>query len=174
MDRSELLDALSDVAEILGRRNVSGRVYIVGGAAMALTYASRRVTRDVERLILDGHGSVIDAVREVARHKGLPGSWLNEQASAYLPPADDHKGEVVFDHPNLRVIAAPPAKLLAMKVRAARRPDVADIEVLVALLGLKSAAEVFDVVKSVFPGETVPERGRVVVEELFESYEASR
>jgi len=61
-----------------------------------------------------------------------------------------------------------------MKVRADRRPDVADIEVLVALLDLKSADEVFDVVVSVFPGEAVPERGRVVVEELFESYERSR
>jgi len=130
MDRSELLAALTDVAEILGRRGVSGRVYIVRGAAMALTYDSRRVTRDIDGLILEGHGSVVDAVREVAKRKGLPGSCLNEQASVYFPPADDYRGDVVFDHASLRVIAAPPAKqcLSAVELwlrscsRATRRP----------------------------------------------------
>lgn len=57
MDRSELLAALTDVAEILGRRGVSGRVYIAVGAAMALTYDSRRVTRDIDGLILEGQDS---------------------------------------------------------------------------------------------------------------------
>jgi len=147
---------------------VSARVYIVGGAAMALAYDAARITRDIDGLILEGHGELTEAVRQVARTRGLPGSWLNEQATAYLPPGDNHRGRVVYDHPNLRILAAEPEKMLAMKVRAARRPDVADIQLLIEMLGLRNADQVFDVVSSVFPGQEVPARGRAVVVDLFE------
>jgi len=167
MDRTELLDALSEVATILASRGVSARVYIVGGAAMSLAYDATRVTRDIDGVILDGHGALMDAVQSVARSRGLPGSWLNEQASAYIPSDADPRGRVVFDHPSLRVIAASPERLLAMKVRAARRTDITDIENLASLTGCESAAAVFDVVTRVFPDEPIPDRGRLVVSELF-------
>jgi len=54
-------------------------------------------------------------------------------------------------------------------VRAARRADVADIELLIELLALATPEQVLDVVTSVFPDEDVPDRGRLVVFELFES-----
>lgn len=136
---------------------------------MVLAYDADRVTRDIDGLILEGHGPLVEAVREVGRRRNLPGSWLNEQATAYLAPDDDHRGQVVFDHTHLRVIAAPPEKMLAMKVRAARRTDVPDIELLIDLLALETPEQVLDVVTSVFPDEDVPDRGRLVVFELFQS-----
>ena len=53
----------------------------------------------------------------------------------------DPAGPRVFDHPGLRVSAALPEHLLAMKVLAARRRDADDIKFLIRHLNLASAIE---------------------------------
>lgn len=168
MNRLELLDALGEVASQLRSQGATARVYIVGGAAIALAYDGDRVTRDIDALILEGHGPLTEAVRAVGRRRGLPDSWLNEQASSFLPADVDRRSMVVFDDPALRVVAAAPERVLAMKVRAARRTDLADIELLIDLIGLASPNQVFNIVEAVYPDEVVPERGRIAVEALFE------
>jgi len=166
MNADELRAALDATADHLRGQNVTARVYIVGGAAIALAYDGDRVTRDIDGLILEGHGPLTEAVRVVGRQLGLPGSWLNEQASAYLPTSQDRRGIVVFDNPSLRVIAASADRLLAMKVRSARQTDLADIILLTDHLGLRTPEDVFAVVRTVFPDDPVPERGRLIVEDL--------
>jgi len=49
----------------------------------------------------------------------------------------------VFDHPGLRVSAASPEHLLAMKVLAARRRDEDDVRFLVRHLGLMSVEAMY-------------------------------
>jgi hypothetical protein len=67
-------------------------------------------------------GIVVEEARAVAADLGLPHWWLNEQASAYVARGGDATAPHVFDHPGLRVSAASPEHLLAMKVlRAAER-----------------------------------------------------
>jgi hypothetical protein len=78
----------------------------------------------------------------------------------------DAKAARVFDHPGLRVSAASPEHLLAMKVLAARRRDAEDISTLVKRLGLSSTAAVLAVCAAVFPDEPVPERARLILEDL--------
>jgi Nucleotidyltransferase of unknown function (DUF6036) len=46
--RQKIITALQALGDELTRRGVSGRVFIVGGAAMALAYSSRRVTKDID------------------------------------------------------------------------------------------------------------------------------
>ena len=127
MGRRDLLAALEEVAEILRTRRQTARIYIVGGAAMAMAYDSERFTHDIDAVILDSHGAVTSAVHEVAGRRGLPTSWLNEQASAYVPKSEDRRGRVVFDHPCLRVTAASPKRMLAMKTMSARPADISDL-----------------------------------------------
>jgi hypothetical protein len=55
-----------------------------------------------------------------------------------------------------------------MKVLAGRRRDADDITYLVKHLGLTSAAEVLAVCTAVFPDETVPDRTRRILDDLFE------
>ena len=174
MSPEELRDVLADVASVLATRRVTARVYIVGGAAMALAYRSDRHTADIDGLILEGHGDLTAAVREVAERRGLPSSWLNEQASSYMPRGHDPSGRVVFDHPSLRVIAASPERLLAMKVRAARRTDIEDIERLIEIVGCRSAEDVLDLTLRLYPDEPIPKRGIAVVESLFPDADLSR
>jgi hypothetical protein len=96
-------------------------VFVVGGAAMAMAYDAARVTRDVDAAFKP-HGIVLEEARKVADDLGLPYWWLNEQASVYISGKEDASRRRVFDHPGLRVMAASPAHVFAMKARAARPP----------------------------------------------------
>jgi hypothetical protein len=158
MDRSTLLEALTEVAEHLASQGVTARIYVVGGAAMALAYDAERSTRDIDAVIVDHHTAVTAAVREIASRHGWPSTWLNEQASSYAPIMPDPASRLVFDHPALRVLAASPDRLLAMKARAARVVDGNDIVRLAALTECVTPADVIEVVRRVFPGEPVSER----------------
>ena len=99
LGREQLRQALALLASHRRRRRVVGHVYLIGGATMALAYDAERVTRDVAALIVDAHGAVLDAAADVARELGLPRSWLNEQATGYLPRAEDAGAPVVFSTP---------------------------------------------------------------------------
>ena len=171
LTETELRAALSELAERLRSRGATGRVYIVGGAAMALAYDSDKLTRDIDAAIIEGHGPVIEAVRDMARARGWPSTWLNEQATPYMPTTPDRHGNVVFDHPALKVVAASPEHMLAMKVRAARSTDVTDVRQLLARTGLSDARQVEALVESVFPEERLGERQQRWLEDLLGGHE---
>lgn len=108
---------------------------------MVLAYNAREATMDLDTAIRRQHGAVLAEARVVAEELGLPGWWLNEQATSYLPARRDADAAVVLERPGLTVLAASPRHLLAMKVRAARQGDVADIVALARLVGATSAEE---------------------------------
>ena len=99
--------------------------------------------------------------------RGLPNSWLNEQATAYMPKGDDVHSRVVFDHPGLRVTAASPERMLAMKVRAARVTDIPDLQLLVDILGYTTPEQVEETAMSVFGNEPLPQRSKSTIATLF-------
>jgi hypothetical protein len=111
---------------------------------------------------------VLDEAKAVANELGLPQWWLNEQASVYVAPGGDSAAPRVFDHPGLRVSAASPEHLLALKVLAARRRDSDDIRFLVKHLGLTTVDEVLALCAEIFPDEEVPGRARLVLEDAFD------
>jgi len=164
LDRAAIEDAFRRLGERLARRGVIADIYVFGGAAMALAYDARRATRDIDA-VFQPHGVVLDEARAVADELGLPRWWLNEQASVYVAPGGDRNAPRVFDHPGLRVSAASPEHLLAMKVLAARRRDAEDILFLVKHLGLSTVEQVLAVCAEIFPDEPVPDRARMVVED---------
>lgn len=73
----------------------------------------------------------------------------------------------MFDHPGLRVFAASPEHLLAMKALAARPRDAEDIRQLVQVLGLHTVDEVLASVCEIFPEEAPPARLRLLLEDIF-------
>ncbi|HEU5391292.1 MAG TPA: DUF6036 family nucleotidyltransferase, partial [Streptosporangiaceae bacterium] len=141
-------------------------VFIVGGAAMALAYDATRVTRDVDSLFVP-HGVVLEEARNVAQDLGLPAWWLNEQASVYISGKDDPDKRRVFDHPGLRVTAASPRHIFAMKALAARTRDIDDLRLLADVIGVDSAETALQICGEFFPDEEVPPRAAAVLQELF-------
>jgi hypothetical protein len=105
------------------------------------------------------------------RFGGAACSWLrrnwksHDRSLADPRPRGEHKG--------LRVAAASPRHLLAMKVLAARRRDADDIRVLVKHLGLQSVDEVLAVCAAIFPDEAIPPRARLVLDDIFEDGSAT-
>jgi hypothetical protein len=120
LGRDEMEEAFRRLGERLARRGVVADLYVIGGAAMAMAYDARRVTRDIDA-VFEPHGVVRDEADAVAAELGLPRWWLNEQASVYVAPGGDADAPRVFESPGIRVIAASPKHLLAMKTLAARR-----------------------------------------------------
>ena len=156
--RAEMERAFTALGERLARRGVVADVFVVGGAAMALAYDATRVTRDIDATFVP-HGMVIEEARHVADDLGLPYWWLNEQASIYISGKDDPGKRRVFDHPGLRVSAASPAHIFAMKALAARTRDIDDLRVLADIIGVGSADEALS-----FSGKHRPARHRVIAD----------
>jgi predicted nucleotidyltransferase len=167
LGRAELERAFTVLGERLARRGVVADVFVVGGAAMALAYDASRVTRDVDARFVP-HGVVQEEARQVAQDLGLPPWWLNEQATVYISGKDDPGKRRVFDHPGLRVMAASPEHVFAMKALAARTRDIDDLRHLAPMAGVRSSADALRICAEFFPDEPVPQRSAAVLRELFD------
>lgn len=167
MGRAELERAFTRLGERLVRRGVVADIFVVGGAAMALAYDAKRVTRDVDAMFVP-HGVVLDEARAVADDLGLPPWWLNEQASVYVSGKDDPGRRRVFDHPGLRVMAASPEHIFAMKALAARARDVDDLRTLAALARVVTVDDAVRLCGDFYPDEVISPRAMGVIRELFE------
>ena len=166
LGRQELERAFTALGERLSRRGVVADVFVVGGAAMALAYDATRVTRDVDARFVP-HGIVLEEARRVADDLGLPPWWLNEQATAYISGKDDPGKRRVFDHPGLRVMAASPEHVFAMKALAARTRDIDDLRLLAGMIGVETADAALRVCADFYPDEPIPPRTDAVLRELF-------
>lgn len=128
--RPAIIEAFEDIARRIRYRHVEAVVYLVGGAAAAMAYDATRTTMDVDARIESAYDAVQTAIRDIARERGWPSSWMNEQSVYFIPPGADSGCRTVFVHPNLVVRAASPKHLIAMKMLAGRDRDVTDIAVL--------------------------------------------
>jgi len=156
VQRSEILDLLHLLAARLAADGLTGEMYVVGGAAIALTFDERRSTRDIDA-VFEPKRAIYEAAAEIARERGLDEGWLNDAVKGFLTGPDE--GAIpVLDVPGLSVATASPRIILAMKVLA-HRPgeDDADVRLLAGQLGLTSAADVLAVAAQFFVEELFPE-----------------
>lgn len=166
MDRADIVEVLTALGCALERRGLRGEMYIVGGAAIALAYDSRRSTRDVDA-VFEPKTSVYEAADEVADERGLARGWLNDAVKGFLA-GEDPEAAPVLDVPGLRCLAASPRMLLALKVLAHRvGEDEDDVLLLARALGLSAAAEVLGLTEEVF-GDRLDDAARFFVEEIFD------
>lgn len=111
---------------------------------------------------------MLEEARNVAAAANLPQWWLNEQASAYVSAQDDVGKRLVFDHPGIRIMAASPEHVFAMKAFAARSRDGDDLVALAKIIGLTSAGEAVAICERFFPGEALPARSTALLRDIFE------
>jgi predicted nucleotidyltransferase len=74
----------------------------------------------------------------------------------------------VFDHPGLRVMAASPEHVFAMKALAARVRDIDDLRLLAGMVGVRSSTDALRICTDFFPDEQVSQRSAAVLRELFD------
>lgn len=159
LSRRRLLDALGRLGDQLRAVGVVADLHIVGGAVMVTEYGARDATADIDAFDYQPHGAVERAAVLVAAEMDLPRSWLNQQASAYVPRGADWRRSHSFDHPNLHLYAIAPAHLLAMKVQAGRPTDAEDISTLCGELGITTVAEVERLTRDAYPEDEPSLRG---------------
>jgi hypothetical protein len=163
--RAKILDALQALGDELTRQGVRGQIFIVGGAAMAIAYSTRRVTRDIDE-VFEPKASIYEAAAKVAEELGLPEDWLNDAAKGFMP-GEDEDPRPVPDVQGMEITTASPRYLLAMKLLAMRfGEDDEDIEVLIRECGLHSAQEALDLVEHMYTTQEPLLKTRLFLEEL--------
>jgi Nucleotidyltransferase of unknown function (DUF6036) len=166
LSRNDIATLLGELAHELEARGVRGDMFLVGGAAMALAYSTRRATRDLDA-VFEPKREVYDAAERVADRHGLPPDWLNDGVKGFLPGSDPD-ATVLFDRPGLAVRIASPRYLFAMKVLAARvERDEDDLRRLYELCGFRSVEEALDQVELIYPDRAIPPRAAYLLHELF-------
>lgn len=165
MDRNEILAALTALAAALDARGLTGEMYVVGGAAIAIAYDARRSTRDIDA-VFEPKIAIYEVAAEVGGRLGLPVGWLNDAVKGFLEGGDPHATPVV-ELPGLRCLAASPRILLALKVLAHRvGEDEDDVRLLARNLGLRTSSEVMAIAEEVHP-DRLDAAARFFVEEVF-------
>ncbi|WP_368496592.1 DUF6036 family nucleotidyltransferase [Herbiconiux sp. A18JL235] len=162
LDRSDLIDGLRDVVSRLRERGEPCGIRIVGGAALSLRYFERRTTEDIDAKIhpSDATFAVAEAI---ARERGWPNDWLNDNASQFVPIVRD-EWEPLYDDGRIGVWVASAPMLLAMKLRASRPGrDDDDIAKLLVICGIGDLASAERHFEEFYPGEVLSDRALVVL-----------
>lgn len=137
-----LLDLLESE---LTARGTAATMYVVGGAAIALSFDASRSTKDIDATLVP-EDAVLEAARAVAAAEHLPPDWINSAAAAWIPalPTDP------LGTPNragLHIVIASPEALLAMKLVASRNRDIPDIKLLAETIGIMDAVALANLVR---------------------------
>jgi hypothetical protein len=159
-DRDKIIELLTELGRRLSADGVVGHLYIVGGAAMALEFDTRRTTRDIDAVFAPPT-TIADAAAAMAQELSLPVGWLSDAARPFIPGPDDNP--VSLDIEGLQVAVSSPQNLLAMKMAAGRPQDLGDLVVLFRHLHIKTPSQAVDIAEQMY-GE-----GSVVFSEPRES-----
>jgi hypothetical protein len=163
--RVKILNALQALGDELTRQGVRGQIFIVGGAAMALAYSTRRVTRDIDA-VFEPKSSIYTAAVRVAEELGLPEDWLNDAVKGFMP-GEDENARPVPDITGIEITTASPEYLLAMKLMAMRfGEDDEDIQILLGACGLHKVEDVLSLLERIYPSQPPPPKTRFFLEEL--------
>ncbi len=175
LDAADITRLLKALDAELAARGITADVYLVGGAAIALSFDAARTTRDLDAVFVPT-SEVRSAAVSVAEANDLAEDWLNDAVKGYVPPGNDLSQQIVFESAHLRVAVAGAEHLLAMKIAASRvEQDRGDITLLVDTLGLTSADQAIDVARSCLgPGYLIPPRAQYLLEEIFEQANQSQ
>jgi len=178
-DRAKFEEAFRIMGQYLLDRHVLGEIAIYGGSAILFQFDWRQTSEDVDARIISGshHGLITRAAEEAAKHLGLPRSWLNETVAMYARRGEDVSDQTfvgVYPSPErvgLRVVAAKPSYILAMKLSALERAtaddrDFQDAVNLSIACGVSTADELHDAFRKFFPDQDLPAAAEVRLKEL--------
>jgi len=163
--RARIIAALEALGEELTGQGIHGQLFIVGGAAIALAYSNRRVTKDIDA-VFEPKAAIHQAAERVAERLGLPEDWLTDGVKGFLPGAD-RDARRLPEIRGIEVTTASPRYLLAVKLLAMRfGEDDDDIRVLLAQAGIGTADEALALMARMYPQREPALKTRLFLEEI--------
>ena len=187
LDRAKIEEAFRLVGQYLLDRKTLGEIAIYGGSAIMMQFDWRKTSVDVDARVTSqgNHGVIMDAVHEAAKRLGLPRSWLNESVTVYARRGERDADRVLvglYPSPErfgLRVTAARPEYILAMKLRALERlttdeRDFKDAVQLAIECGVTTLGEIKDVHRRYFGDDELPVKAELQLASLIAAVRATR
>ncbi len=167
LQKQDIETHLKHLNDELLRMGVKGELCLYGGTVMCLVYNARPSTKDVDAVFIPTQ-EMRKAAKKVAEADGLPEDWMNDAVKGFVV---EHPKRIFMDLPNLKVYVPEPDYLLAMKALAARLDgtDRDDLRFLIGKMGLKSAGQIFDILRKYYPNEQIKPATQYFVEEIFQS-----
>ncbi|MDR1312854.1 MAG: nucleotidyltransferase [Deltaproteobacteria bacterium] len=150
MDKDAILARLKELGRRLANEGIEAEMVIFGGAAMALAYNERRMTRDIDA-VYEPYLDVQILALDMRKGKGFSDDWLNSSGNYLINP--DTPTLDFLSLPGLNIKVVTPDFLLATKIRASRKgtEDFNDTKFLIDKLGIKSKGEALTLVYKFFP-----------------------
>jgi len=187
LDRAKIEEAFRLVGQYLLDKKTLGEIAIYGGSAIILQFDWRKTSIDVDARVVSvgNHGVIMDAVHQAAKRLGLPRSWLNENVMMYARRGERDTDRVfvgLYPSPErfgLRVTAARPEYILAMKLRALERitsaeRDFNDAVKLAIECGVTTLEEIRDVHRRYFGNDELPVKAELQLANLVAAVRATR
>ena len=166
---------LTELGARMLAQGMEARVFVVGGAAMALAYNRDRVTRDIDA-VFEPKVAVYDEAHRMAAEHHLPPNWLNDGVKAFLPDlAPPLLATDVFSAPGISVGIASAEYMFAMKASAARaEADRDDLRTLVGILAIDSVDKAFEIIERHYDRRRLTPKVQFIVEEVVREAIAER
>jgi hypothetical protein len=179
LDRERIEKAFRLMGQYLLDRKALGEIAIYGGSAILFQFEWRKASRDVDARVTSAgsHGLIMDAAASAATELGLPRSWLSENVAMYARRGEGEGDRIslgLYPSPErfgLRVTAARPSYILAMKLKALARVTVDDRDYEDAVnrgieCRVSGVDELREVFRQFFPDEDLPPRAALRLEDL--------
>jgi hypothetical protein len=167
LDRADIHKLLELLNAELQTDEVTGELYLVGGAVMCIVYNARNSTRDLNAFFRPVQ-AIRAAAGRVAAGNDISEFWLNDAVKGFLSENGDY--QPFLELSNLKVMTASPEYLLAMKCLAMRLGaefhDEADIRYLLRFLNVANYQEALDIISSYYPLDQFPQKTLYALEEI--------
>jgi|GEM_PF-122813 len=171
-DAATIRDLLAELGRRVEQQGVHARIFIVGGAAMALAYNSRRITRDIDA-VFEPKTIIYEEARRMSNDiPGLPPDWLNDGVKGLMPTSTTTAlATETFATTGISVGVASAEYMFAMKASAARSEvDRDDLRTLIGELGIKSTDEALAILERHYNADRLTPKSQFILDELVTEY----
>ena len=165
VDRDRIRYLLIELGARLAARGLEARIFLVGGAAMALAYSRTRITRDLDA-VFEPKREIYEEAARMAEEFGIPDGWLNDGVKGLLPDkVAPVEGTGSFSAPGIHVGVASAEYLFAMKAMAARQEtDGEDLRSLAATLKITRIDEALKLVERYYATTRLTMKTQLILE----------
>jgi hypothetical protein len=169
LSRDQIVAALKELDQELGRMNIRGEINIVGGTVMCLVFHVRESTKDIDAIMMPAD-LIQKAALSVSETLHLDNFfWINDAAKVFASQKPEFV-EFNLSLSHLKVMTASAEYMFAMKALSARSgtSDEDDLIWLKNELKLQGIDEAYLSIERFYPKQKLSIETQAMLKDLFE------